>query len=34
MILAGSLWGQVENTRPASIAGIYPSLTMYNDEGE
>ena len=34
LLLTGSLLAQGENARPVSVAGVYPSLTMYNNEGE
>jgi hypothetical protein len=34
LLLTGSMLAQGEKSYPVSIAGVYPSLTMYNDEGE
>ena len=34
LLLVGSLDAQKDRKLPVSISGVYPSLTMYNDEGE
>ena len=34
LLLVVSLDAQKDRKLPVSISGVYPSLTMYNDEGE
>ena len=34
LFLPGFLRAQDKNAPPVAVAGVYPSLTMYNEEGE